>query len=173
MASPLRLGRLVAVLMVLGAALFVVGVALERGDHHDTPATTVAASPDQGGHDEAAEAAEGHPAVENSDEKVLGVNVESPGVVAVGVGVSLVLAAAAWLKQRRAVFVVVAVFAAAFAVLDVAEIFHLLDRSESGLAVLAAVVAVIHVLAAIASVAGTTTARSDARPMAVAGLSCH
>jgi hypothetical protein len=60
MASTQRLGRIVAALLVLGAALFVLAVGLEPGDHHDAPAATATAgSGEQGGHDEAAEAAQG------------------------------------------------------------------------------------------------------------------
>jgi len=54
--SPQRLGRLVAALLALGAALFVVGVIVERGDHHNEPtAATTTESGVQAGHDEAAE----------------------------------------------------------------------------------------------------------------------
>jgi Flp pilus assembly protein TadB len=174
MTSPQRLGRLVAALLVLGAALFVVGVMLERGNHHDEPAAAATIqSGEQAGHDEAAE---GHreistqPAVEGS-EKVLGLDVESPGFVALGVAVSLVLAGLAWLRPRRAVFMVVAAFAAAFAVLDIAEMLHQIDRSNTDLAVLAAVLALVHVLAALASALGAASAPSDARPIAPLELS--
>jgi hypothetical protein len=102
---------------------------------------------------------------------VLGVNVESPGVVAVGVGVSLGLAALSWLRPHRAVFVISAVFASAFAVLDVAEMLHQLDKSETGLAVLAAVIALAHLLAAGASALGAVSSPSEARPIATARLS--
>jgi hypothetical protein len=144
---------------------------------NEPAATATAASGEQGGHDEAAEAAGGHSdnstyaTVESGDEKVLGVDIESPGVVAVGVGFSVVLAALAWLKPHRTVFVIVAVFASAFAVLDVAEILHLLDKSETGLAVLAAAVAVLHVLAAGASTVGAVSSPSEGRPIATAELS--
>jgi Flp pilus assembly protein TadB len=174
--STARLGHLVAALLVLGVALFVLGSGLERRDHHDEPAaTTTAQSGEQTGHDEATEAAEGHgesstqTAVEGS-EKVLGLDVESPALVALGVGVSLVLAALAWLRPHRAVFVVIAVFAATFAVLDVAEMLHQIDKSRTGLAVLASVLALVHLLTALASAAGVASAASDTRPIAPLGL---
>ena len=155
MTSPQRLGRLVVALLVLGAALF----ATESGE--------------QAGHDDAAE---GHSetstehAVESS-ETVLGLDVESPGLVALGVVVSLVLAGLAWLRPRRVLFIVVTAFAAAFAVFDVAEMLHQIDRSKTDHAVLAAVVALIHLLAALASAVGAASAPSDARPVAPLGLS--
>jgi len=102
---------------------------------------------------------------------VLGLNVESPGLVVLGVAVSLVLAGLAWLRPHRALFIAVTAFAAAFVVLDVAEMFHQIDRSKTGLAVLAAVVALVHVLAALASAAGSASVPSDARPPASLGLS--
>ena len=138
-----------------GGGLFVLGDTIERGDRHDEPAAaTTALSGEQTGHDEGTEAAGGHgesstqPAVEGS-EKVLGLDVESPALVALGVGVSLVLAALAWLRPQRAVFVVVAAFAAAFAVLDVAETLHQIDKSRTGLAVVASVLALVHLLTAL------------------------
>jgi hypothetical protein len=50
MKASQRLGRIVAVVLVLGAVLFVVGVVIERGDHQDEPAPAVAV--ESAGHDE-------------------------------------------------------------------------------------------------------------------------
>jgi Flp pilus assembly protein TadB len=175
MRSARTIGRFVAVLLVMGAFLFVLGAILERDDHHQEPAAAVPAasgeSPGSAPSDEAVEATEGgsnettgsHS--ERSDERVLGLNGESSGLVAVGVAASLVLSAFAWLKPRPVVFVVVAVFAAAFTVLDVAEAAHQLDRSDGGLAALAMIVAVVHVGALVSAALGAATGRSDTRPI--------
>jgi hypothetical protein len=159
-----RAGRIIAALLVVGAALFVVGAAIERGDHRDEPATAVRTSREQVGHDEAAEAGGAASTAEKAEagdeEKVLGLDVESPGLLAVGMVLSLALAAFVWRRPRRSAFLVVAVFAAAFTVFDVAEVVHQLDRSKAELAVLAAIVVVVHVSA---SVFAGLTAKNDHR----------
>jgi energy-converting hydrogenase Eha subunit A len=169
-----RIGRLVAALLVVGAALFVVGVVLERSDHHDQPAAAVpAASGESAGHDESAERG-GETTTSPSEagtEKVLGLDVESAGLVAVGVVASVALAALVWLRPRRHVFVVIAVFAAAFVVLDVAEVVHQLDHSREGLAVLAAIIGLMHAGAVGGATVGGVSGRPDVRPVAAVAAS--
>ena len=172
MSTPQKLGRIVAALLVLGAALFVVGVVVEHGSHHEesvaTPAPAPAESGESASHDEAAErAATGTQTAEShgesgADEKILGLDVESPALVSLGVAASLILAILVWWRPRPLVFVAVAVAAAAFVVLDVAEVAHQLDRSEGGLAALAVLVAVVHLGAAGCSASGATLGRSGA-----------
>lgn len=65
------------------------------------------------------------------------------------VAVSVVLAAATWRRDRRLVLLVTAVFAAGFAVLDVAEFSHQIRRSAVTIAVIAAVIAIMHATAAL------------------------
>jgi hypothetical protein len=121
--------RLGSVLLVVTASLFAVGVAAEGSRHHD----------------EAAEHVEGHAEHGTAEtERVLGVAVESGTTVAVGVVVSVALAAGLWVTKRRWLAAIVALVAVGFAVLDVGELIHQLDEHRTGLAVLAAAVAVGH-----------------------------
>ena len=115
MTSSRSLGRLVAVLLLLGAGMFAVGAAVERSEHHDEPAAiTGEGTSKAGGHDEAAEAT-GHDVTAgqahdeaSENEKVLGVDIESPLPVAVGLSLSVALAGFAWLRARRTTFIATA-----------------------------------------------------------------
>lgn len=62
--------------------------------------------------------------------------------------VSLVLAALAFRSSNRLVFVITALFALVFAVLDGRELFRQLDENRTGLAVLAGVITLLHLGAA-------------------------
>ena len=72
---------------------------------------------------------EGEAESEESEESVLGIDLESPLAVASGVLLSLLLAAGLWFTDRRDAAIVAAVFAGVFAVFDVAEVVHQLDES--------------------------------------------
>ena len=80
---------------------------------------------------------------------MLGVDLESNGLVAVAIIASLVLAVLTWLYSRRSVLLVTLAFAVVFVVFDVAEIAHQLNESRAGLAVLAAAIAVVHLMTAV------------------------
>jgi O-antigen ligase len=96
--------------------------------------------------------------------KPLGVDIEAAPFVALAVLASLGLAAAAWLRPRwLLLLLVVAATMLAFAALDVREIFHQQDESRTGLAVLAAAIAALHLAAA--TVAGLMS-REARRPLA-------
>jgi hypothetical protein len=134
----------VAVTIVAAMALFAAGAAAERHDRaaHATPAHSETGKPDaDGGEASAAETAEAEP-------RLLGVDPESRGLVAVAVAGSLLLAAAVLLWQSAALLAVVGLAMLAFASLDVREIAHQVGEHRSGLIVLAAVVAVLHLAAA-------------------------
>lgn len=161
-------------LLVAGAVLFVVGVAAERGNRHTEPASaaiaasvpvkTVPGTHVEGSGSEEGEAnttsatelagqetpehSETGASVESSEGTVLGVNLESNGVVAVGVMLSLVLAALAWLLRSKIVLAAVAAFTVVFAVFDIAEVIHQANGSHRGVAALAALIAVVHLAAA-------------------------
>lgn len=161
-------------LLVAGAVVFVVGVAAERGNRHTEPAsaaiaTSVPVKTVPGTHVEGSGSEEGEAnttsatalagqetpghsetgaSVESSEGAVLGVNLESNGVVAVGVMLSLVLAALAWLRRSKIVFAAVAAFTVVFAVFDIAEVIHQSNGSHQGVAALAALIAVVHLAAA-------------------------
>jgi hypothetical protein len=143
--------RLAAVLLVLTAGLFAIGVAVELGSGHDETAEHTEAVSDE--HAETAERAEGHvdqqetTGADHDEERVLGIDVESPLTVTAAVILSLGLAVVLWLARRRWLATVVAVFALAFAAFDVGELVHQLDEGRSGLVVLAALLAAGHLAA--------------------------
>lgn len=167
--SPLR-WTLVA-LLVASTALFAIGVIAERSstDTHTEPAGVhvgengengEAAGEPAGAHDEgegpnATEAGRAETAAGDTDtetnEAVLGVNIESTSsiVLAVIAGLALAALAVTRLGARPAVLLAVALIALAWAALDVREVVHQLDQSRTGIAVLATVVALLHLAAAL------------------------
>jgi hypothetical protein len=186
-----RLGKwrwLLSALLTVGAALFAVGVAAERNAAagHQEPvaathvegATAEGAPHAEGGTAEGAtatgEAAEAPatsetsetPHTEASGETVLGVDLESPLLLALGVAVSLGLAFLAWRFNTRLLLLVIVGFTLAFAVFDIAEVRHQVNESRTGLAVLAAVIAAVH-LAGAAAAQQRTWLASDAQGKSV------
>lgn len=160
--------RLAAILLVVTAALFVIGVSAEDDTHNEATETVAdqpageaeegqveaeesEEGPDEGGEAEgersATEGEEGHDEGAE-DETVLGVDAESPATVTLAVLASLALAAGLWFTNRRSVAIATVAVALLFAVFDIAEVSHQLDESRTGLAVLAAVIAIGHVGAA-------------------------
>ena len=87
--------------------------------------------------------------VTESGETVLGINVESTPLVVLAVLASVVLAVATWRTDYKVVLLVTALFAAAFAVFDVAEVTHQIRESATTIAVIAAIIAVLHGAAAL------------------------
>lgn len=143
----------IAALLMVGASLFAIGTAIERGRDHHGAAGEAGASESGAGHSEANEsAARGGQAVERS--RVLGLDVEATPFVVLGVVASLALAALAWRSPQPSVLLAVAGFALLFALLDVAEISHHVSNDSSGLAMLAGGVAALHLSA------GAVAARS-------------
>ena len=144
--------RLAAALFVLTAAAFVVGVSTEPDDEHDEAAEVAAAEPheEEDDHDGAAEPRTVHDE-EADEETILGVDADSPGLVAAALIVSLAMAALLWLRGHRAAGVLGVVAGVGFAVFDVAELVHQADESRAGFALLAGTVAVGHLAAAAAS----------------------
>jgi hypothetical protein len=164
--SPLR-WTLVA-LLVASTALFTVGVIAERSsrDDHSTPASAQPGESGEGADEPAGAREEGEGSstgeaahVETAagdtdtetDEAVLGVNVESTPLIALAVisGLGLAAVAASRLGRLPAVLFAVAVIALAWAALDVREVVRQLDDSRTGIAVFAIVVAVVHLAAAL------------------------
>ena len=137
------------VLLVIGAALFVIGTSVEKNRHHDEPPASAEAG---GSTSEAGESAEqhqaegtaGHSESSGTEGKILGIDRESTGLVVLAVLISLALAAALWKQPTRVVWVIVGLVALAFAVFDVAEIVHQLDESAPELAAIAVAVALAH-----------------------------
>jgi drug/metabolite transporter (DMT)-like permease len=97
-------------------------------------------------------------------ERALGIDVESPDLVATAVVVSLLLAALVWRRPTRRLLLLIAVAAAAFAVLDAAEVAHQLHENRTGLALLAGLIAALHAAAAALAIHQTTTAATVREP---------
>jgi hypothetical protein len=156
--------RAAAVLFIVTAALFVIGVSTEPGHNETAESTHVAethgeTTEGEATHTETAESGNPSHSEQGGNESVLGIDTESPAAVAFAVIVSLALAAGMWFRPARAVALAAVVFAALFTVFDIAEVLHQLDESRTGYAVLAAVIAAGHVLAAGASIVVARTTR--------------
>lgn len=135
-----------AALLLASAALLAIGTAIEGAGHSESVST--APSEGEAGHSDSGESGgetghvEGGGAEVNSTEThseketLLGVDIESPLFVTIGVLVSIALATAAVRSSKKAVFFVVVSFTLAFAVLDGKELVHQLDESRTGLAAL-------------------------------------
>ena len=159
-------------LIVVATALFVVGVAIERGSgeagHHGAAVATPSGAHDESAGEQAgrevagAESkgeAAGSEAGGESELRPLGIDVEAWPFVVLAAVVSLALALGVWLRPgTRWLLALVAVAMLAFGVLDVREVFHQLDVDENGLAILAGGVAALHLAAAL--VAATMASRT-------------
>ena len=148
--AVVRLRWLLSALLIVGAALFAVGIAAERtaDDHVEPGATHTEEGEAAGEHaDEDAGAEPVHD--ESSEERVLGMNLESPLTIGLGLAVSVALAVVTWRSNRRLVLLAAVGFATVFAAFDIAELVHQIDQSRAGVAVLVAVVALVHVAAAL------------------------
>jgi hypothetical protein len=153
--SAIRLHWLLSLLLLLGAALFTIGVIAEHAgrDEHHEPAATV----EDTEHSESEEHAEGSGAVsaesdhaDESDEgELFGLNVESSPLVIAAVAASIVLAALTWRFNMRTLLLTTAVFAAGFTILDGAEVVHQFSEHRIGIAVLAIVITAVHLGAAV------------------------
>ncbi len=140
--------RLVSVLLVISAAAFAVGVAIERA-HHVEPAAAHPASTTGEATGETASEATATP--ETSSETLAGINTESTALVGVAAVTSLVIAAALWVEpRRRPVLVAAFVVGATFAAFDLRETFHQSNLGNAGLVALALIVALLH-LAVVAT----------------------
>jgi hypothetical protein len=145
--------------LLAATALFVLGVALEphteeaRGEHVES----------EGGEHAESEAGEEGTEPQGGEERVLGLDLESPLVVGLAVVASVGLALLAWSRPERRWLVAIAVVAAGFALVDVAEVLHQLDEDRMGLALLAAAVAALHALAAVLAVRATAWPQAASR----------
>jgi hypothetical protein len=165
-----RVGSLqvvVAVLLVASAALFGTAASIERGQHEDNHVLATTSSDKSGESerhsDEHAEDAEAE-ATEESDEheesvgaeethaeepEILGINPETPALIALAVALSVLLAMAVSFTRNSAVLAAVVAFCAVFAALDIREALHQLDENNTGIASAAIVLAIVHTGAAI------------------------
>lgn len=97
-----------------------------------------------------------------SSETVLGINPESPMLVAAAIVLSVLLAVAISLRPGPLVLIVAGVFGLIFAFLDTLEILHQLQEHRASLAAIAAVAALFHL--AITTLAIVLTRRVIFRP---------
>jgi Flp pilus assembly protein TadB len=154
-------GRVAAVLLLVTAVLFSVGVAIERRDSGHEAAAAV--TPDREGAEahESGESAESVESAESADqdhgenEAVLGVDLESPWTVAAAVAVSAALAVGLWVSSRRWLAVIAAAFAVLFAALDIDELVHQVTEHRAWLVAIAVLLAVGHLAAG--ALAGTSS----------------
>jgi Flp pilus assembly protein TadB len=168
-----------AVLLVVSAAAFAIGVTLERSDGGEsdqyesiTPTVVTgeqAETSEQHTEDESGESGEPSASGESaeqraaetgattdahdeSSENLFGINPEAIWLVVLAVAISVLLALAVWETTSIVVLVAVVAFGIVFAAFDVREAFHQADESNSGLVVVAVIVAILHL--GVAALAG-------------------
>src|SRR4051812_23645092 len=153
---PRAARRTLAVLIAAATAALAVGVALERDPRtHEALRTSGETAPrrhaaESGSGREAGETGEstergtvsgapprGERVREERSERLLGVDPESTGVLAMAVVVSLLLAALVWRGAAPWLLALVALVMAGFAALDIPEGGHPIDESRAGFAGLA------------------------------------
>jgi hypothetical protein len=165
-AVTLAIRRLLVSLIVLSTVAFAVGAIV---DHSSGELAAEGSGVQAPAHDEGGEAVEGSgeagegggevaPASKGSEEPhgeatLFGTDPESTPLVVLAIVASLLLAAGCWFRPEWRWLLVVTAFAmAAFAVLDLREVIHQLDESDTGLAFVAGAVATLHVAAAVTAV---------------------
>jgi hypothetical protein len=178
--------RALVVLIVAATAALVVGVALEHDARtHEALRTSGEASPvrhaaESGSGSEAGETGEstesgtvsgapprGERVREEPSERLLGIDPESTGVLAIAIVVSLALAALVWRGAAPWLLSLVALAMAAFAALDIREVVHQIGESRLGLTLLAVLIAALHLAAAaLAAREAVGPRRAGARPSA-------
>jgi hypothetical protein len=151
------LRQALAALIVVSAALFVVGVAREHTLHHSEvkPAATATEPTHIEGGNEDSHATE-HTIPEGSTEthgesanegRVLGVDIETWPIVIAFAAVSLGLAVALLRSRSRTVVAVAGLLSGVAAVFDIAESAHQAKESHASLVVIAVVVSALHIAA--------------------------
>lgn len=156
-----RLKVVLVAALVASTALFTLGVALERSAtsaHQEaspptaSPVTAESSGTEEGGGESVHTGEVGTTETGGSDATFVGLDLESWPLVAIATVVSLALAAVVWFRPGPAVFGILVLFGAVFAILDIAEVAHQVKESRAGLAVLAGLVAMLHLF--VASLAG-------------------
>lgn len=153
--DPFRVG--LALLLVASAGLFITGSIMEHG-HKETVTNST-----ETGRETSGEGSGASTPIEatKSSERLFGLDLERPGIVAAASVVTIGLAGLvlAWRDKRALWFI--ALFAIAFAVLDVREAIHQSNESRTSLLALASVLATIHLLTAILAGIGTRRVPRD------------
>ena len=140
-----NLPTLVGLLLVLSAALVILGVSLERGSETHSGNAEVAETVERGHDEHGGDESTGH-ADEEAGEPAFVKSLESPAVLAGLAVVSVGLAVLVWRRPNKPVTATVAVTATAAGVADVLELTRHLSAERTGLAVLAVVIVILRVL---------------------------
>jgi len=162
--------RLLVSLIVLSTVAFAVGAIVEHSSGepaHSEGGEAVEGSGEAGeGGGEVAPVSKGSEEP-NGEETLFGNDPESTPLVVLAIVASLLLAAGCWFRPEWRWLLVVTAFAmAAFAVLDLREVIHQLDESDTGLASVAGAVATLHVAAAVTAVILARRSREREAPAA-------
>ena len=162
-AVTLAIRRLLVSLIVLSTVAFTVGAIAEHSSGEPAAEGSRTEAP---AHGEVAPISEGSDEP-NGEETLFGKDPESTPLVVLAIVASLLLAAGCWFRPEWRWLLVVTAFAmAAFAVLDLREVIHQLDESDTGLAFVAGAVATLHVAAAVTAVVLARRSREREAPAA-------
>jgi hypothetical protein len=148
------------VLLITSAGLFVVGVAVERsveqGEHRSEAGAE--GSRESGEEGESEHKDDG--ATEGS-ERLFGIEVESPALVALAVALSVALGLTVLRPWRWPLFGAV-IFGLLFLIADVREVVHQVRESRPGIVLLATVLGILHLAVAGVAWAALTRERTSA-----------
>jgi hypothetical protein len=169
-AVTLAIRKLLVSLIVLSTVAFAVGAIVEHSSGepaHDQGGGAVEGSGEAGeGGGEVAPVSKGSEEP-NGEETLFGTDPESTPLIVLAIVASLLLAAGCWFRPEWRWMLVVTAFAmAAFAVLDLREVIHQLEESDTGLAFVAGAVATLHVAAAVTAVVLARRSREREAPAA-------
>lgn len=155
------LRKLLVGLIILATAVFGIAVAFERSnaDVHSAgtePSHSEAAGDEETHTDEGGEAgapsetAGSGESAESDEGTILGVNPEATPIVVLVVAASLVLAGALWLRPDWiGLLLIAAIGMLVFAILDVREVIHQINESNTGLGIAAFFVTALHAAATL------------------------
>lgn len=144
---------LIAALLVLATVFFVWGAAAEHSSHTEASHETATTPEGHGSRETAGErtnesstpSGESH---SESEYRPLGINLESTPLIVAGAVISLLLAGlVAWRPSKGSLLAVV-LLGAAFALVEVVEVVHQFDVSNTGLTLLALAACATHALVA-------------------------
>ena len=145
--------RLVAVLLLLAAALVVLGVSIESATGHSETAETSEHGEGAEAHNESGESqpeADASPGLEGAT--LAGIPLESPLFIGGLAAASAVLAVAIWVRPGRLTGTLTILFSIAAGAFDASEIRHQAGEGSAGLLAIAVIVVLLRVAAIVGSV---------------------
>ncbi|MEO6712075.1 MAG: hypothetical protein ABIM89_01445 [Mycobacteriales bacterium] len=154
--------RLIAVLLGATALLFAIAASAERSSRDHREVTLSGALLEGGADGRPSEQGAGEHS-EAGEETLLGLDLESPLLVGVGVLLSLGLAAAVWSRPTSTVIAAAGLFSAGFAILDLVEARHQVSEGTGPLVGAAIALVLGHALAAVAAALVLVRSRQTAR----------